>query len=1054
MVTEPVQSYEEFLTRGSALLQNRAPGKAYVVMYLNIVGFQAVNNFYGFNEGDRMLHAFTDFLCERQQVQVCGRIFFDNYLRLSEIDAEHNLEEGTVDYAQAIDMFLRQQQRQFHPNCKLYVAGGVCVVEGDNLIEAIDRANIAHKHAKSLGSTALIWCDERMQRSILRASSMEQSIQRALRQGEFNFYLQPKVDLRDGEIIGAEALARWVDENGDVVRPDMFIPLMERNGSVVELDLIILHNVCKMIAQRLANGLPVVPVSVNLSRVHISRSGTADRIRRIAQQHEVPAYLLQFELTETLLLHEFDGAKALVNELRGYGYKVSIDDFGSGYAGLNIWQELDFDVLKLDKVFLSENEHIRERNAALVPRIMEIAHDLHVSVVCEGVETLQQCLYLRRLGCNYVQGYFFSRPVPCEMFDRLLSYNHGHYTLPAELLAPVLPEGEVDRVKKARKNVKEKSSKVLAADKRFYTFIATICMTFLVALSAILLLYRYHVNHTMDAMLLDNVAAYGAGQREELLGQLDNYVSTLSALALTVRSSADASWASEQLGQTDVLMESYGVEYYRADQTQQAVSAEAYAQLEKGEAVIGRVMPQVGTTEQHILPVLYPILTGGRLSGCLRGQLDIAQLFTTRLYASHTTLLSTCIVNNAGEVLLSEDNALGFTNLHTLCERSGLSEEERRQLRIAVTEANAEAQAFVLARDSSTAQVLSVVGLEINGWSLVSIEEIDLVNFYYGRLTVFGTGYTLALLVCALALCGGVWAAFRRQQRKLEHQQVRYQILEQFSDTVLFEYNVHADTMHFTAGAEELVYLPKHTMPRYLHSLEQMHFHPEDERVVKTMLSGHSDETKVLNLRVLRDNGEYAWLACAFRYVYEKHQLVSVIGKLTDVDAQHRREIDLMRQTTIDTATGLLNKPTIEFAVRHAVSNEIFGYLLIVDVDDFKRVNDSYGHATGDRVLQTIGECLQSGFRESDLVGRVGGDEFLVYLRNMQDETQVLRKATLLMEKVRASQGSDHTPVTLSIGAASYPRDGNTYEDLFNAADDALYEAKRQGKNRCYLYGT
>lgn len=161
------------------------------------------------------------------------------------------------------------------------------------------------------------------------------------------------MDLETGRTIGAEALARRVGRDGSIIYPDAFLSVMEANGSIVELDMLIYRKVCAFLADRREKGLPVVQTSVNLSRLHIHNPETADIIHSVAQAYEIPSDLLEFELTETILLDEFSGAKQLIDRLRAYGYRVSIDDFGSGYSGINIWQELNFDVLKLDKKFLS-----------------------------------------------------------------------------------------------------------------------------------------------------------------------------------------------------------------------------------------------------------------------------------------------------------------------------------------------------------------------------------------------------------------------------------------------------------------------------------------------------------------------------------------------------------------------------------------------------------------------------------------------------------------------------------------------------------------------------
>ncbi len=154
---------------------------------------------------------------------------------------------------------------------------------------------------------------------------------------------------------------------------------------------------------------------MNLSRLHLRVPGTAQRLHDMAQEHGVPPELLEFELTETIMLNEFAEAKRFCQQLRGYGYTMSIDDYGAGYAGVNILQELDFDVLKLDRRFVQRGAP-SPRNRAILPDILNSLRKLGIDAICEGVETQEQCRYLAEVGCRYVQAYYFSRPVPPQVF--------------------------------------------------------------------------------------------------------------------------------------------------------------------------------------------------------------------------------------------------------------------------------------------------------------------------------------------------------------------------------------------------------------------------------------------------------------------------------------------------------------------------------------------------------------------------------------------------------------------------------------------------------------
>lgn len=420
--------YDEFIEKSREVMQSAPPNKRFAVLYTDITDFQTVNTFYGFAEGDRMLAAFANFLNTAVNAYVCGRIFSDHFLCLFSIRSADSCRSEAERFRDSLNCFL-QKQRRFHPNCKLHIACGMCRTDAANLVTAVDNANTARKRSKSRSSTAVLWFDERL-RSIIRLEEQDaQAAQAALREQRYCFFLQPKVNLHTGQIVGAEALARAISRSGQLIPPDHFIPYLEQNGSIIEMDFSICQQVCEYLAARLAQGLPVVTISVNLSRLHVHRSNTAKALHEMVSSYHIPPYLLEFELTETLLLDEFDGAKHLIDALRNYGYKVSIDDFGSGYAGINVWQELNFDLLKLDKKFLSDDPKVKVRNDALIPNLIRIANQLQTTVLCEGAETAEQCEYLDSMGCSIVQGYYFSKPLSCSDFDRMFEKNHGTFPI-------------------------------------------------------------------------------------------------------------------------------------------------------------------------------------------------------------------------------------------------------------------------------------------------------------------------------------------------------------------------------------------------------------------------------------------------------------------------------------------------------------------------------------------------------------------------------------------------------------------------------------------------
>lgn len=198
-------------------------------------------------------------------------------------------------------------------------------------------------------------------------------------------------------------LSRGSNQDGTAALPDSFLQIMESNGTIVELDMLIFQQVCEFIGEKTKN-------------LYIKNTGTAQSLYVLAKKYAIPPELIEFALTETISLEEFESAKALIDQLRGRRYRVSIDEFGSGYAGINIWKELDSDFLKLDKNFLSAEEPVQSKNSAIVPKVINIAKKLGIGIICEGVETKAQCQFLVWHGCTGAQGYFFRRLCPKNSF--------------------------------------------------------------------------------------------------------------------------------------------------------------------------------------------------------------------------------------------------------------------------------------------------------------------------------------------------------------------------------------------------------------------------------------------------------------------------------------------------------------------------------------------------------------------------------------------------------------------------------------------------------------
>lgn len=243
-------------------------------------------------------------------------------------------------------------------------------------------------------------------------------IVQAMEKKEFQVYFQPQYDSVCGQMKGAEALARRIKDDGTVVMPREFIPIMEREGSIIELDWYILDEVCRFLKKQKELGVRIVPISVNFSRIHLKESDFIERLNAIADFYEVPHGAIVIEITETTFVEDIDVVRIFCDTIRANGYKVAIDDFGSGFSSLSFLKDMNIDILKIDRSLLKGNfEDDKER--IVLETIIMLANRLKLCTVAEGVETKEQLGFLRTCDCMEIQGFLFAKPMPMNEFATL-----------------------------------------------------------------------------------------------------------------------------------------------------------------------------------------------------------------------------------------------------------------------------------------------------------------------------------------------------------------------------------------------------------------------------------------------------------------------------------------------------------------------------------------------------------------------------------------------------------------------------------------------------------
>ena len=288
----------------------------------------------------------------------------------------------------------------------------------DTATMQITHTMFALEKARSLPRNSIWFYDLDLHQEEILQNYVESHMNQALEAGEFKMYLQPKFDLKTGELAGAEALVRWISEDGKVIYPGQFIPIFENNGFCASLDMYMTEQVCRQLRQWKLEGVPMIPISVNQSKILFYEADYVERMETLIRKYQVPASWITLEILEGLAMENIDKLNQVIVSLKKIGFRISMDDFGSGYSSLNTLGNLRIDELKLDKGFLQELEGAdHKRQKIIIEHIIDLSKSLKISTVAEGIETEENRRMVRDLGCDLGQGYYYCRPVSAGEFN-------------------------------------------------------------------------------------------------------------------------------------------------------------------------------------------------------------------------------------------------------------------------------------------------------------------------------------------------------------------------------------------------------------------------------------------------------------------------------------------------------------------------------------------------------------------------------------------------------------------------------------------------------------
>ena len=387
------------------------PEGEYSIVCSNIENFKLFNDTFGIPEGDRLLREVAGVTQQMMGPNgFCGRFSGDRFMCLQERNRE------VRDRAS-----FGAGQKELVSGRNVVMKWGIYEITDRSVpVERMcDRAMLAADSIKGQYHRYFAVYDDALRSKLLREQAITEAMETSLKEGQFTVYLQPKYSLHDDGMAGAEALVRWVHPEWGFMSPGEFIPLFEKNGFITRLDRYVWEQVCMLLRDWREKGYPRLPVSVNVSRADIYQVNLVEILLEIVHKYGVEPEQLHLELTESAYTENPAQIISTVEKLRKEGFIIEMDDFGSGYSSLNMLNQMKLDVLKLDMKFI-QSETAKPVAQGVLHFIVGLARWMNLSVVAEGVETRDQLERLRDIGCDYVQGYFFAKPMPAAEFEELL----------------------------------------------------------------------------------------------------------------------------------------------------------------------------------------------------------------------------------------------------------------------------------------------------------------------------------------------------------------------------------------------------------------------------------------------------------------------------------------------------------------------------------------------------------------------------------------------------------------------------------------------------------
>lgn len=391
----------------------------FFVAAFDVKNFKLINDLWGFEAGDDYLRYIASKIKEFSDIfEFASRCENDNFMVI--------IKNRSLALAMDVMRSLFDEINYLPDNDSYHVHFACGIVQQDGNFDTVNAMFDCAKLAKSIAkkknkNTVITVYDEVAKEEMIRRQQLKDNLYEGLKNNEFMVYLQPKYNLEDESLAGAEALIRWNYKHEKLLLPADFVPVFEEDGSIGLIDQFVLRKVSSKVKEWQEKGYKMLPISVNISRVQLTNRNLVRNIAATVEEQHIPFDYIDLELTESAAFENMNYLLGTMDEIKKAGFKLSMDDFGTGYSSLGLLRKMPLDVLKLDKSFVDGYvDENCEKERLMIYDIINMAHHLEIKVIAEGVETRIQKDMLKEAGCEIVQGFYYSKPIPIEKYERLL----------------------------------------------------------------------------------------------------------------------------------------------------------------------------------------------------------------------------------------------------------------------------------------------------------------------------------------------------------------------------------------------------------------------------------------------------------------------------------------------------------------------------------------------------------------------------------------------------------------------------------------------------------